>query len=413
MGGYNMKNRKLWVIGVAVLLCVILLTVLVANRQEDRTASVQETEVPDIAVETPYITLYYPGKWGERIRTEVKQADIVTVSFFGRNDSNQEGQLFDVIFGPEEAEILGTITTENGETCPVGVRVYDADPQVFSREEERYAFDAMQEEINYVIGQLPLENTEQYAEPKNSTVVVPLQRPAVYADILLETPYVTVAYPGELAGLLHVEQMQEEPYTLTFCWNNSETLIRLFALSFAGEEDTRVGYLKDSGIPVYMTVFDLPQNASLREEEIDTALGLQETLNDVLAKLPIQSTPVEEVPCLTYETPYGVLCYPAEYQNHLEVEVSQTDCYTLQFRFLPEDGEAIAMFDVVFGGTEGITRGQYTGADGVSVAVNLVGYAIASEELLNVQEADLYYQMAEGVNFLFDQYEVMYPAEFR
>lgn len=370
-------------------------------------ASEQEAVVPDIEVETPCGALNYPGKWANRIRVEVQQAETVRVCFYGTNSMQQEGRIFDMVFGDAEMEILGAVKTENGELCNVGVFVYEPDPTVFVSEADCYEFYAMQEEINYLIEQLPLESKEQLAMPEQSTVVVQNKRPAVYADVLLETPYVTVAYPGEYAGLFHVELSNEEPYPVTFCWNNNGTIIRLFELAFGGEDTTRVGYLKDSGKSVHLTVYDVSEESELSEKNLDTALSLQEVLNDILARLPMQKQSVEEIPYISIETPYGVLCYPEEYQQHLEVEVEEYDGYTVHFRFLPENGETIAMFDIVFGGSAGTQVGQCIGKDGIPVPMKLEGYAVDAAEVLTEEELDLYYMMSEGVNFLLDKYRVM------
>ena len=307
--------------------------------------------------------------------------------------------------------ILGTVKTESGEICPVGLQLYEAESQEVTIEKDVYEFNAAQEEINYLIERLPMDDREQHIQPNESTVVVQNQRPAAYADVLLETPCGTLAYPGELAGKLHVELQKEEPYAVTFCWNNGTKLVKLFEIAFGGEEDTRIGYLVKTGHPVHLTVFDLSLE-ELTQEEMDTALGLQEALNDVLARLKVQSQPVEEISCSAYETPYGTLYYPDEYAQYLEVTVHEEKGCRVEFCFLREDGEQIALFDVCFGDSEGTPVGRYTGQDGVSVPVYLVSYAVSENCFRDDQERDLYYTMAEGVNFLLEKYAETEAFEF-
>lgn len=408
-----MNKKKLWIIGVVIIIAVALLLVLLFIGRQEQPAGEQEAVLQEITVETPYGTLYYPGEWQDRVYAEVVQGETVTVSFYGLTSTDQEVRLFDVIFGDSEGEILGTVKLDSGETCPVGVYVYEAAAQNLSAEKDLYEYNAMQEEINYLIARLPIENAEQYSVPKESNMVVQNQRPAVYADVVLETPYATVAYPGELAGQLHVEVHDEANYPVTFCWNRGDTLIRLFEIAFGGEEGELMGYLVDSGKPVRVTVFDIAQEADLNQEELDAALSLQEVLNDVLDRLPMQVELAEEISYNTYETAYGMLCYPDEYQQYLDVEISGTEIYTVSFRFLRENAAAIPLFDVIFNGTEGVPVGQYTGEDGVSVPVNLVSHSIPGDALLSEEEQNLYYSMAEGANFLFEKYEEMYAFEFQ
>ena len=420
------KKTKIIIIICCLVLILLLIALSLGSNSRDKVSTPDDVAAPstevtvpaegvvqEIAAETPCGILYFPARWADRVRAEVVLQDqVTTVTYYGLNSANQEMRLFDVVFGETEAETLGLVKTESGEECPVAVIVYELDNEYILSEKDAYEFNAMQEEVNYLIEQLPIENREEVIEPSESTLLVQNERPAQYADVILQTPYATLAYPGELAGLLYVELEEAEPYGATFCWNNNNTPVKLFEIAFEGEEESRVGYLVESGRPVYLTVFDL-EKENLNQEELNTALSLQETLNDVIDRLDLQSQPVEIITFNTYETPYGNLCYPDAHQQNLVVTINQDNGYRIEFCFLRENGETIALFDVCFGeNADGMPVGQYVGADGVAVPVYLVSYSVDEECFQNDGERNLYYIMAEDVNFLFDKYGEMYPFTF-
>lgn len=129
---------------------------------EVETTTVAETTLPYIpsvldeakkdgtAVETPYITLYYPNTWTELKTAEVTQDGENCRVTFKTAVANRELELFSLIFGPEEAEgyFLGTLD---------GVLVYslmnEQNPADWS-EEDYMEISRQQEYINELFLQI-------------------------------------------------------------------------------------------------------------------------------------------------------------------------------------------------------------------------------------------------------------------
>ena len=90
-----MNKKKKIILIVCGLVLVLLLLALALLGEPKNEASVPtepvvtepaateptEAVIPDIAVETPYGTLYFPGQWTDRVRTEVTRTEVMTAAF--------------------------------------------------------------------------------------------------------------------------------------------------------------------------------------------------------------------------------------------------------------------------------------------------------------------------------------------
>ena len=129
---------------------------------EVETTAVTEATIPYIpsvldeakkdgtAVETPYVTLYYPNTWTELERVEVTQDGENCRVTFKTVVADRELELFSLILGPEEADgyLLGTLD---------GVFVYslmnEQNPKDWS-EEDYTNISRQQEYINELFLQI-------------------------------------------------------------------------------------------------------------------------------------------------------------------------------------------------------------------------------------------------------------------
>lgn len=123
------------------------------------TAPMEETYIPSlteqakrdgVAVETPYMTFYYPAQWTELKSAEVTQTGNNCRMTFRTTVADREVELFSMIIGPDEAEgyLLGTLD---------GMYVYslmnEQDPEDWS-EAEYIDLCRQQEYVNELILQL-------------------------------------------------------------------------------------------------------------------------------------------------------------------------------------------------------------------------------------------------------------------
>lgn len=109
-----------------------------------------------IAVETPYITLYYPEEWQGIVTVEQTEAEGGQMLTFHTPIGETDTVLFSLIFsGAETAEgfPLGALTQENGEVVYVFAAMNETIPETWS-EEEINQFSSMQERVNDLIMQL-------------------------------------------------------------------------------------------------------------------------------------------------------------------------------------------------------------------------------------------------------------------
>ena len=116
----------------------------------------EEPVYEDIAVETPYCTLYYSGKWEKTIQVEIQEADFgYAVVFFG-SANNEKVYLFSVLFAleTENSYPIGYYESEEGITLDVSVELSDFVPDDTWSDDAVDLICSMQEEVNHVIEKL-------------------------------------------------------------------------------------------------------------------------------------------------------------------------------------------------------------------------------------------------------------------
>lgn len=418
------RKRLTWICLVAAVVLLVCGTLFVFSQKKGKDLPAAETasepERMDISVETPYCTLHYPGKWQDSIQYEVKQAEEVTVSFACTSSDNQKYSLFDVVFNHKPNEAVGMISMEDGSEIHVHIFTYELDSDGLQSESEIYDFYAMQEDLNYLIAKLPL--TESGADTEAGLPFAGLEDSS--EDAFVETPYGRLVYPGELQSVMHVECTEAEQYVASFWWQkNSRERIRLFEICFGKSEEQAYGVLKDSGVPVYVKIFDVDPLQELNQSDLDMALRLQETVNDILANLALQintaehntaqipTAPVQTSDELVIDTPYGILRYPGN-QKNIKVDVTQEDGYILRFQYIRATGEIYGLFDIVFDGTGDFLVGHSVMADGRRVEVHMNSNVIDLDDSWDEAEKAEYYSLAEGANDIFETYEAEYAFSF-
>ena len=94
------------------------------------------------------------------------------------------------------------------------------------------------------------------------------------------------------------------------------------------------------------------------------------------------------------KTSYGNLYYPKKWENQVEITIeTENGCEIVRFIAKTNDGKAIPIFDVIFGG-DGYTVGMIKESDSDLVNINLISYKVEDDVHENV------YKMAEDVNFV-------------
>jgi len=436
----NTKRKWIWGCAAAALVVIIILAALAFCGSEPT----EDEQPADIAVKTSVCTLYYPAEWKDQVAWEVREGETVTVSFSGDISDQVYLALFDVIFSQSPEGSLGALEA-GGKTWHVRVETFEAEPAAVDTKEKEFLFNAMQEDLNYLIAKIPMKSSQ----PSESVLLVPAEtEPA--PDLTVETPYGILTCPGVPGRQLSARTAQDgDLYTVTYFWDRAEGYsIRLFEIGFGGEDIYASGFLADSGVPVRLTIFPLEANLSPADQ--DAALQLQELLNSILEGLPLmqreniaQTEPAEETvpetestettapategteppaaepaPPGQYpadfaaDTPYGILCFPEEQQENLKTEVRDENGCTVRFLYVRDNGQSCPLFDVVFGGTGDFQVGTLTRADGREVKVSMVSHEPAFDGSWTQDDRTKFYTMAEGANYLFDRFAELYDFAF-
>lgn len=114
-------------------------------------------DYPDLAIETPYVTLYYPGRWEQHLRVETQTLDFgASVAFYGTFTAGEQW-LFTVHFGGGEGISAGAVLVDGGYLMDVTVELSDYVPGEGWSAEDTDLFSAMQEDMNHLIGMLAQE----------------------------------------------------------------------------------------------------------------------------------------------------------------------------------------------------------------------------------------------------------------
>lgn len=291
----NAKNKKsLKALALAIVLVLIVAAVLIAaGKKNDETKAAEQIKMNDeteaaepikendetqaaepIAYTTDYVELLYPREWGEKTRVSVENSETSSVAaFFFVMENGSQVPLFDVIFGQRETgEYLGEIQTENGDLIPVCILSHELDQSTKWMQADIAAYYAMQEDVNFLIDQLPLA-TDLQAE-----------------DIAIETEFATLRFPGKWAGQLRTESNGN---SVAF-YGTVEGLpeFRLFDVCFDVKEQEALGYLETgSGKPCYVSVqiYSVEKEEGWSDYQMEQLMAMQEDLNYLLSNLELKS----------------------------------------------------------------------------------------------------------------------------
>lgn len=86
------------------------------------------TDTATVAVQTSYLTLHYPDRWGKQFRTQVSGEETVTVSFFGTPEGGEECHLFDMVLAGTGEDTVGFYTCPDGTQITVEAGNFFEDP---------------------------------------------------------------------------------------------------------------------------------------------------------------------------------------------------------------------------------------------------------------------------------------------
>lgn len=106
-------------------------------------------------LDTPYGTLKYPARWDEYLVTKVNKKDDYSIKFSAKIGSHSEEHLFTVYFGGDKGMEAGTVKDSSGKEVTLRLEVAEPELDGSWTEDERIILLAMQEDMNYLLTNLP------------------------------------------------------------------------------------------------------------------------------------------------------------------------------------------------------------------------------------------------------------------
>lgn len=117
----------------------------------------ETTVVNFMQIDTPYCLLQYPAIWADWLHIEHTKSDgIYRVEFYCDLNGHEALLMFTVLFGGDEGEQLGVVTNEEGVTVPVNILMNTPSEDGLPENEKNILY-SMQEALNLLIQQLPLQ----------------------------------------------------------------------------------------------------------------------------------------------------------------------------------------------------------------------------------------------------------------
>lgn len=236
-------------------------------------------------IETPYIRLQIDSEWADHLQFEVTEGEPWVVSTYARLDEQGRQLLFDMRFAVDGTGNLGQFMTKDGELIGVGLDVCDYEPDSTWSDEQSEMVRQLQECVNDLIAQLsliPVEEAATEPTPPQTT------EPEVTEDLVIETPYAALYYPGCWQGMVRTELKEDDDCSVSFYGKpGSGAEYLMFTVHFSYNGSVQVGATADQ-VPVSLDIEDLTDVSGLSDEQKRTLLAMQEDLNYILEHIGLQ-----------------------------------------------------------------------------------------------------------------------------
>ena len=265
-------------------------------------------------------------------------------------------------------------------------------------------------------GETEAEEASQPTQDTTDPEEEPLPNDQTKEDLRISTPYGTLVYPGEWAGLLQVDHISGESYKVIFTAKlDSGITQELFTISFDGSKDGALGTIKVAGreVPVHVTAVEIKPGANWSDNDISAVFSMQEALNQVLSGLKLQAPqpdetqppvlPPEDDDEMAIDTPYGELYFPARWKDYLNLKTDNGKVYSVSFYCKLEGFQDQLLFIIYFGGDTGYEVGTVTDASGNDVTVRLHIQEIEPDINWTDAQRALVFAMQEDLNYLLDK----------
>ena len=446
----NKKGKRKYLIVIAVFEVLIIVGLLLW-------VFLAKPSNQDIEIKTPYATMRFPGKWKDHLYTERKEADGCTVSFYAVIPEAPNYHLFDICFGGEEGERLGDLVTGQGEKISVWILPGEGADSTYSEDEYQIIY-AMLDDANYLIEKLDLhpaaDDSASVQNPGETTGEI-----AVYEDMVIQTPYCDLIYPGRWREQLRVEHTETSGmYTVSFyavIVDKPEQ--HLFDISLGKRVTDCFAVIRGADgkeVEMMMNSGSFEPNDAWNQEQLNSVYAMMDDVNIILENLDIlrypgdtldteetlpqvtepettqpsntqpgtiepQDTTPETVPEtepvlvppvgdpelsgeMVIDTPYGQLKYPEKWVDYLEVVHIDQNPYVVEFYCVLPQRDSELLFAIYIGGSSGDQIGTLLGSNGQTYRVGVVSRELAPPADWSQAETEVFYLMLEDINYIIE-----------
>lgn len=285
-------------------------TTLGETVQATEAAPVEETTLPemtipaakpDVAIETPYATMYFPGDWAGFLATSTDVGDIYTVNFICRLESGREQPMFSISFGETVQEPIGAVKAADGKLVNVGVVSEDFTPDDTWSDSDINIVYNMLNCLNSVLESLNLQEAVSYEQPAETTKpseTKPAETkpgssetlpPEMRDDMAIDTPYGELHYPVKWADYLSIKVDESNGYSVAFyCALEGHEDALLFTVHFGGTQGsvvTTVASKTGGNVEVRVSLTELNLDDSWVDNDVGIAYSMQEDINYLLSAI--------------------------------------------------------------------------------------------------------------------------------
>lgn len=397
------SRRLLWAIIAAVAVAALVAAALTGLRT-------RETDI-----QTPYCTLQYPQKWADRVQIRTVEEPEYCVSYSAVLSGREEIPLFDIVFAEEASNSAGYIQTETGELISVNVTVHSQEAETNRTEEEWTVIREMTDDLNYILERIPFWMDQEETAPAEA----PAAQADPARDVVFETPYAQLVYPGKWADRVEVSDSQEGDYTVRYSAVLENAASQpLFDIVFSDSGELGVLSVDGNLIGVSLVMHPVIPDSSWETAQIETLESMQEDVNYIISHLELQEAPAADLPEETAEapeetrpaaaesgdllidTPYGPLVYPGKWRSMVMAEVLGTDLCIVTFQGTVGSHESVHLFSVCLGDTADNAIGTALDKDGKEIAVSIIPSEFVPGDDWSGEDSALLYEMMEDVNYL-------------
>lgn len=121
-----------------------------------------QTDSGVVEIKTSYFSLFYPSKYGNRVRAEVEEGETVTVTFYGTPEGMEELLLFKILLNGNSEMPVGLYTIADGRQIPVDIGSFGEYDTTGWTEEASRQLSEMLESINDILSALEQTGNFQY-----------------------------------------------------------------------------------------------------------------------------------------------------------------------------------------------------------------------------------------------------------